>query len=85
MSYLLITILLKAVTAMVQQAMQSIDQTPYIETKIELIKTFNSVSVGKIFVEIKRARLIKTLNKIKKEHSQIAEFADLMQEIAVTL
>nr|GEU79767.1 DNA-directed DNA polymerase [Tanacetum cinerariifolium] len=36
-----------AVTAMVQQAMQSIEQTPYIETKIELIKPFNSVSVGK--------------------------------------
>nr|GEZ24704.1 hypothetical protein [Tanacetum cinerariifolium]GEZ24719.1 hypothetical protein [Tanacetum cinerariifolium] len=40
--------MLKAVTAMVQQAMQSIDHTPYIKTKIELIKPFNSVSVGNV-------------------------------------
>ncbi|GKC01102.1 26S proteasome non-ATPase regulatory subunit 12 homolog A-like protein, partial [Tanacetum coccineum] len=73
----------KAVTAMVQQAMQYIDQTPNIETKIELIKTLNSVSAGKIFVEIDRARLIKRLAKINEEQGQIAEAADLMQEIAV--
>lgn len=73
----------QAVTAMVQQAMQYIDQTPDIETKIELIKTLNSVSAGKIFVELERARLIKRLAKIKEEQGQIAEAADLMQEIAV--
>ncbi|KAJ0772806.1 putative 26S Proteasome non-ATPase regulatory subunit 12/COP9 signalosome complex subunit 4 [Helianthus annuus] len=70
---------------MVQQAMQYIDQTPDIETKIELIKTLNSVSAGKIFVEIERARLIKRLAKIKEEQGLIAEAADLMQEIAVSL
>lgn len=73
----------QAVTAMVQQAMQYIDETPDIETKIELIKTLNSVSAGKIYVEIERARLIKRLAKIKEEQGQIAEAADLMQEIAV--
>ncbi|KAK3030869.1 hypothetical protein RJ639_037326 [Escallonia herrerae] len=73
----------QAVTAMVQQAMQYIDETPDIETKIELIKTLNSVSAGKIYVEIERARLIKKLARIKEEQGQIAEAADLMQEIAV--
>ncbi|XP_057492858.1 26S proteasome non-ATPase regulatory subunit 12 homolog A-like isoform X2 [Actinidia eriantha] len=73
----------QAVTAMVQQAMQYIDETPDLETKIELIKTLNSVSAGKIYVEIERARLIKKLAKIKEEQGQIAEAADLMQEIAV--
>ncbi|KAA8546959.1 hypothetical protein F0562_003388 [Nyssa sinensis] len=73
----------QAVTAMVQQAMQYIDQTPDIETKIELIQTLNSVSAGKIYVEIERARLIKKLAKIKEEKGLIAEAADLMQEIAV--
>ena len=38
----------QAVTAMVQQAMQYIDETPDIETRIELIKTLNSVSAGKV-------------------------------------
>ncbi|XP_059642895.1 26S proteasome non-ATPase regulatory subunit 12 homolog A-like [Cornus florida] len=73
----------QAVTAIVQQAMQYIDETPDIETKIEMIQTLNSVSVGKIYVEIERARLIKKLAKIKEEQGLIAEAADLMQEIAV--
>ncbi|XP_078444084.1 26S proteasome non-ATPase regulatory subunit 12 homolog A-like [Wolffia australiana] len=73
----------QAVTAMVQQAMQYIDETPDLETRIELIKTLNSVSAGKIYVEIERARLIKRLAKIKEEQGLIAEAADLMQEIAV--
>ena len=39
---------LQAVQSMVQQAMQYIDQTPDIETRIELIKTLNNVSAGKV-------------------------------------
>ncbi|GKV25230.1 hypothetical protein SLEP1_g34698 [Rubroshorea leprosula] len=73
----------QAVTSMVQQGMQYIDQTPDLETRIELIKTLNNVSAGKIYVEIERARLIKTLAKIKEEQGLIAEAADLMQEVAV--
>ncbi|XP_058115680.1 26S proteasome non-ATPase regulatory subunit 12 homolog A-like isoform X2 [Magnolia sinica] len=73
----------QAVTAMVQQAMQYIDETPDIEARIELIKTLNTVSAGKIYVEIERARLIKKLAKIKEEQGLIAEAADLMQEVAV--
>ncbi|KAL3618551.1 hypothetical protein CASFOL_037633 [Castilleja foliolosa] len=72
-----------AVQAMVQQAMQYIDQTPDLDTKIDLIKTLNNISAAKIYVEIERARLIKKLAKIKEEQGQIAEAADLMQEIAV--
>ncbi|XWS65161.1 hypothetical protein CRYUN_Cryun05aG0068100 [Craigia yunnanensis] len=73
----------QVVTAMVQQAMQYIDETPDIETRIELIKTLNTVSAGKIYVEIERARLVKKLAKIKEEQGLIAEAADLMQEVAV--
>ncbi|XP_047311449.1 26S proteasome non-ATPase regulatory subunit 12 homolog A-like [Impatiens glandulifera] len=73
----------QVVTALVQQAMPYIDETPDIETKIELIKTLNSVSAGKLYVEIERARLIKRLAKIKEEQGEIAEAAELMQEIAV--
>ncbi|XP_074271817.1 26S proteasome non-ATPase regulatory subunit 12 homolog A-like [Silene latifolia] len=73
----------QAVTAMVQQAMQYIDQTPDLETRIELIKTLSIVSAGKIYVEIERARLIKSLAKIKEEQGLIDEAAELMQEMAV--
>lgn len=41
---------MQAVQAMVQQALQYIDQTPDLETKIELIKTLNNVSAGKVSV-----------------------------------
>ncbi|KAJ1685235.1 hypothetical protein LUZ63_016625 [Rhynchospora breviuscula] len=73
----------QAVTAMVQKAMQYIDETPDLDTRIELIKTLNSVSAGKIYVEIERARLIRKLAKIKEEQGLISEAADLMQEVAV--
>lgn len=43
-------VLVQAVQAMVQQAMQYIDQTPDLDTKIELIKTLNNVSAGKVSV-----------------------------------
>ncbi|KAF9624660.1 hypothetical protein IFM89_012837 [Coptis chinensis] len=43
----------------------------------------SSVSAGKIYVELERARLIKKLAKIKESQGLIAEAADLMHEIAV--
>lgn len=39
---------LQAVTSMVQQAMQYIDETPDVETRIALIETLNTVSAGKV-------------------------------------
>jgi hypothetical protein len=35
---------------MVQQAMQYIDETPDLDTRVELIKTLNSVSAGKVWL-----------------------------------
>lgn len=43
---------MQAVTAMVQQAMQYIDETPDLETRIELIKMLNSVSAGKVSSDV---------------------------------
>jgi hypothetical protein len=40
----------QAVTAMVQQAMQYIDEAPDVETRIELIETLNTVSAGKVLL-----------------------------------
>lgn len=44
---------------MVQKAMQYIDETPDLDTRIELIKTLNSVSAGKVYLY---TLCIKTLN-----------------------
>jgi len=40
----------QAVTAMVQQAMQYIDEAPTVEARIELIETLNTVSAGKVLL-----------------------------------
>lgn len=53
--------LVQAVQAMVQQAMQYIDQTPDLETKIELIKTLNNVSAGKVSFFLKKNKKNRTL------------------------
>lgn len=42
--------MMQAVQAMVQQAMQYIDKTPDVDSKIELIKTLNNVSAGKVII-----------------------------------
>ncbi|MCL7052028.1 hypothetical protein MKW94_021982 [Papaver nudicaule] len=73
----------QVIIAIVQQAMQYIDETPDVETQIDLIKTLTDVTAGKIYVEIERARLVRKLAKIKEEQGEIAKAADLMQGIAV--
>lgn len=44
----------QAVTAMVQQAMQYIAETPTVEARIELIETLNTVSAGKVLLHLLR-------------------------------
>ncbi|KAK9823540.1 hypothetical protein WJX72_003562 [[Myrmecia] bisecta] len=73
----------QAVTAFVRQAMGYMDQTPDKATKVELIKTLQSVTEGKIYVEIERARLTRRLASIKEAEGNINEAADILQEVAV--
>eukprot|EP00243_Klebsormidium_subtile_P003291 TRINITY_DN16644_c0_g1_i1.p1 TRINITY_DN16644_c0_g1~~TRINITY_DN16644_c0_g1_i1.p1 ORF type:complete len:477 (+),score=150.55 TRINITY_DN16644_c0_g1_i1:140-1570(+) len=73
----------QAVVEMVQRAMAYIDKAPDVETQIELIKTLNTVTAGKIYVEIQRALLTKRLAKIKELQGKIDEAAEIMQEVAV--
>mmetsp|Transcript_35851 Transcript_35851/g.101471 ORF Transcript_35851/g.101471 Transcript_35851/m.101471 type:complete len:489 (-) Transcript_35851:103-1569(-) len=67
----------------VRQAMGYISHTPDLETKIELIKTLQSITDGKIYVEIERARLTRQLATIKENAGEIEEAADILQEVAV--
>ncbi|KAJ3105682.1 26S proteasome non-ATPase regulatory subunit 12 [Phlyctochytrium planicorne] len=72
-----------AVTKMIQEAMSLLDKTPDIETKLELINTLRTVTDGKIFVEVERARLTRILSKIREDEGKIAEAADVLQELQV--
>ncbi|CAH1793593.1 unnamed protein product [Owenia fusiformis] len=73
----------QAVTKMVQEAYTYIDKTPDMETKLKLIDTLRTVTAGKIYVEIERARLTRILAKIKEDAGEIEEAANVLQELQV--
>ncbi|EDO38521.1 predicted protein [Nematostella vectensis] len=73
----------QAVTKMIQESYTYIDQTPDMETKLKLIDTLRTVTAGKIYVEIERARLTMMLAKIKENEGNITEAANILQELQV--
>ncbi|CEI90453.1 Putative 26S proteasome regulatory subunit N5 [Rhizopus microsporus] len=72
-----------ATTKMVQEAMTYLDSTPNMETKLELINTLRTVTDGKIYVEVERARITRLLSKIREDEGNITEAADILQELQV--
>ena len=73
----------QATAAMVKEAMTYVDQAPTLAVKTELIETLNTVTSGKIFVEVEKARLTRALARIKEDAGKPEEAADIMQEVAV--
>jgi len=60
-----------------------VDKTPDKETKLKLIDTLRTVTEGKIYVEIERARLTKLLADIKEADGDITGAAAVMEELQV--
>eukprot|EP00172_Hildenbrandia_rubra_P003338 Plantae.Rhodophyta-Hildenbrandia_rubra.ctg52.p2 GENE.Plantae.Rhodophyta-Hildenbrandia_rubra.ctg52~~Plantae.Rhodophyta-Hildenbrandia_rubra.ctg52.p2 ORF type:complete len:467 (-),score=113.63 Plantae.Rhodophyta-Hildenbrandia_rubra.ctg52:175-1575(-) len=73
----------QAVTRTVQEAITYLDEAPDEETKLNLLETLRDVTSGKIYVELERARLTRTLAGIKEEKGDIDAAADIMQELQV--
>ncbi|KAL4240432.1 26S proteasome non-ATPase regulatory subunit 12 [Mactra antiquata] len=73
----------QSVTKMIQEACTYVEKTPNLDTKLKLIETLRTVTAGKIYVEIERARLTRTLAKIREDAGKIAEAADILQELQV--
>lgn len=67
----------------VRQAAGLLDSDVSRDNKVQLIKTMQAVTEGKIFVEIERARLTRRLARLYESEGKIAEAADCLQEIAV--
>ena len=63
----------QAITKMVQTVVGFLDETPDMETKLSVIETLRTVTEGKIFVEVERARVTKILSDIKKEQGDLKE------------
>lgn len=68
---------------MVQEAISFIDKAEDMGTKLELIETLRTITEGKIYVEVERARLTRTLSKIKEDEGKVDEAADILQELQV--
>lgn len=73
----------QATQHLVRQAMAYLDSAPDKATRVSLIKALQSVTEGKIFVEIERARLTRRLARIKEADGDVAGAADELQEVAV--
>lgn len=73
----------QAITRMVQTVMGFLDATPNLETKLSVIETLRTVTEGKIFVEVERARVTKILSDIKKEQGDLKAAADILCELQV--
>ncbi|KAH7943001.1 hypothetical protein HPB52_003984 [Rhipicephalus sanguineus] len=73
----------QSVAKMVQECLTYIDQMPTKEIKLAFIDTLRTVTAGKIYVEVERARLTHKLAQMKEADGNIAEAATLMQELQV--
>ena len=68
---------------MVQQASKYVDEQQDEALKLQLIHTLRAVSEGKIFVEVERARLTKTLAVIHEAKGDVEEARKIMQDTQV--
>lgn len=73
----------QAVVKMVQECCTYVPQTPDKETKLKLIDTLRTVTEGKIYVEVERARLTQILAGIKEADGDVAGAATIMEELQV--
>lgn len=73
----------QAVVKMVQECVTYVDKTPDKETKLKLIDTLRTVTEGKIYVEVERARLTQILAGIKETDGDVAGAANIMEELQV--
>lgn len=73
----------QAITKMVQTVMGFLDDTPDLKTKLSVIETLRTVTEGKIFVEVERARVTRILSDIKKEQGDLKAATEILCELQV--
>jgi len=66
----------------VKEAMKYLEEMDK-TSKLQLIDNLRTITEGKMFVEIERARLTHILAKLKEEEGKFAEAADILQEVQV--
>ncbi|KXT17402.1 hypothetical protein AC579_5742 [Pseudocercospora musae] len=73
----------QAITKMVQVVMEFLDDTPSTEVKMSVIETLRTVTEGKIFVEVERARVTRILSNIQRSQGKVTAAKDTLCELQV--
>lgn len=73
----------QAITKMVQAVMGFLDSAPNLTIKLATIETLRTVTEGKIFVEVERARVTKILSDIKKKQGDLKAASEILCELQV--
>jgi len=73
----------QAITKMVQLVFTFVKETPNLETKLSVIDALRTVTEGKIFVEVERARITRELAHIKLAQNDLVAACDVLCELQV--
>lgn len=73
----------QAVVKMVQECCTYVDQITEKDVRLKLIDTLRTVTEGKIYVEVERARLTKILADIREADGDVVGAANVMEELQV--
>ncbi|EME27267.1 26S proteasome non-ATPase regulatory subunit 12 [Galdieria sulphuraria] len=74
----------QAIATVVRECMTYLNDPNLDEsTRLEALRVLREVTEGKIFLELERARLTKTLAEIEESKGNVAVAADLMEELQV--
>lgn len=73
----------QAVTKMIQECCNYVDKISDKEIQLKYIETLRTVTAGKIYVEVERARLTLKLAHMKESEGNVDEAATILQELQV--
>ncbi|KPM10519.1 26S proteasome non-ATPase regulatory subunit 12-like protein [Sarcoptes scabiei] len=73
----------QAITKMIKECCEYVDEIKNKETQLKYIETLRTVTAGKIYVEVERARLTLKLAHMKEAEGKIDEAAMILQELQV--
>lgn len=73
----------QAVSSMIQKCIVIMENEVDPDKKMTLIETLREVTLGKIYLEVERARISRTLAQIKEKSGLIKEAADILYELQI--
>lgn len=73
----------QAITKMVQTVMKYLGSAPSKEVCLATLETIRTVTEGKIYVEVERARATRMVSRIKEEDGDVKEARDILCELQV--